>query len=174
MRWNSKLYSRIYYEQPTSTSDFKTDGVYLSDQTDSDEGYFFYQNGMVKALSIDKNQYLNNFDRYIESISNEADGFTKEYWGHYYIQGDSLIIQRFNRLFSNIYRRKLIENKALIIDSKNIKILSAYSVDEKKQFLDQPIILNFHQTKIKPDSSKAWFLKKEWYKNKIHPSRKIN
>lgn len=162
------------YKKPLSTPGFKTDGIYLADGNSSDEAFFFYQNGMVKTLSIEKKQFLADFDFNVDRLSNKSDGYTEEYWGHYFTKGDSLTIQRFNRLFSNIYKRKMIEYQAILIDSETIKIVRAFSVDDKKQFIDKPIMLSYYKTKTKPDSSKAWFLEEKWYRDSINPSRKIN
>ena len=88
------------------------------------------------------------------------------------IQGDTIIIQVFNRHSQKFFKRWVHEFIGIIQNDTSFLLLSWYSYLTKNQFIEEPVPYSFYQTNIKPDSTKAWFNKKKWFKENLHESRK--
>lgn len=98
----------------------------------------------------------------------------KEQWGCYAIQSDTIIIQVFNRNNMEFFKRQVNEFWGVIISDTSFLLLSGYNYLDKYQFqfLVEPVTYQFYPTQLKPDSTKAWFNNKRWYKNNLHESQK--
>jgi len=148
----------------------KIDGVYAP-KKEKGIPFFFFENG-----SIQWGAWVNNFwqnpIKGMEDIRFYEVYSSKEDWGHYTIQFDTILIQVFNRNNQEIFKRWVFEFRGVIQNDTSFLLLSWYSYWGKDQLLDEPVQYSFYKTKIKPDSSKAWFNKKKWFKKNLHESRK--
>lgn len=152
------------------SKNFKKNGVYISNQ-EKGSALFFFENGFTKWSGWTNNfieDKVNNF-KDIEEFNNN---FQKEYWGHYAIKNDTIIIQEFNHNNEEIYKRSISERHGLIINDSTIVILSWDSYWGNYQLPQDPMKYIFYPTNSKPDSTKAWFNNKRWYKKNLHESRK--
>ncbi len=98
----------------------------------------------------------------------------KENWGDYAVKENEIILQNFNRNNEEVCKRSVFEEKGRILNDSTIEIYSEYSYwwKDKSPTLYAPCVLNFYKTDTKPDSTIAWFVNKNWYKNELNTSRK--
>ena len=154
----------------------RTDGIYIS--KNGRAALFLFNNGKVKI-------YRYFFDtlrmelwvppkKIIAEMQNDWEYKQKERWGDFFIKGNEIIIQRFNRNNEEICKRSVFEEKGRILNDSTIEIYSEYSYwwKDKHPVLYAPCVLNFYKTDAKPDSTIAWFINKKWYKNELNESRK--
>ncbi len=149
------------YTKPISPNAFtlKTNGVYLS-KSHKGGVFFFYKNGIV---------YNEGFSKYF-SLTKPL-YVDKDRWGHYMLKGDTIIIQTFGRNDQSIYKRWVIERKGIIINDTSFEIHSWFS-HYGKTYMKQKELYKLYKYKNKPDSTKAWFVNKNWYLENLHESRK--
>jgi len=149
----------------------KINGVYVQKSTHFNDAFYFYSNGSVKSSSFLSDFWQNPGDK-VKEIQNFYIYNSKEHWGHYLIQEDTLIIQLFSRNNQEFFKRQVIEYKGVIQSDTSFVIISGYHYLDKHQFINQPITYLFYPTNIKPDSTKAWFNNKKWYKKNLNECRK--
>lgn len=166
------------YKEPVASSSvlLRTDGIYIS--KNGAASFFLYDNGKIKIFS----PFFDTIPAYLwKSPQNILKGMQgdweytqKERWGDYTIKGNEIIIQRFNRNNEEICKRSVFEEKGHILNDSTIEIYSQYSYwwTDKLPSLYAPCVLNFYQTNIKPDSTKAWYINKSWYKKELNVNRK--
>lgn len=94
-------------------------------------------------------------------------------WGHYQILSDSIYIQYFYFDNQNFYKRDVMELFGNIVNDSTIQVYKKRCTWCKNVYIGYdnnteiifPQPIQFHYKKgIKPDSSKAWFNNKKWYK----------
>lgn len=143
-------------------------GIYVS-SNDNPPAYFFYDNGMVKTVGLNQFKKVNSkiyFDNYYDC---------KENWGHYFIEGNNITIQKFNKHNEEIFKRWIIEEKGIILNDTTIilytrKSFWANQINSEEKM--DSILLILKPVNIKPDSTQAWFLNKKRYRKNVHESRK--
>ena len=154
----------------------RTDGIYLS--KNGRASLFLFDNGRVKIFSpfFDtlKVELWKNPQKIIAEMQSDWEYKQKERWGDYAINGNEIIIQRFNFKSEELCKRSVFEEKVRILNDSTIEIYSEYSYwwKDKHPALSTPCVLNFYKTDIKPDSTIAWFINKNWYKKELDNSRK--
>ena len=148
----------------------KVNGVYIPEKGYG-HPFFFFKDGSIVwkgwASDFRQNRIRDMKDTQFHKIYS-----SKEYWGHYSISYDTIFIQAFNRNSEYLYKRWIFEFIAVIQNDTSFLLLSEFSYQGKYQFIDQPIQYHFYHTDIKPDSTKAWFNNKKWFKENLHESRK--
>ena len=156
-------------------------GVYCDN---SGSCFFLYQNGLVKNAYVKdtiKDGYYRKNTKYDKDVFLSGSIFTIEYdltqkelWGTYSVNNDStIIIQTFTNCADCSLKRMVDEKKGKILNDSTLLLNPTFSYYDKKFYTDENVaVYKFVETKIKPDSTRAWFLKKHWYKKNLHPSRK--
>jgi hypothetical protein len=152
----------------------KTDGIYVSQN--SSGSMAFYTNGIMKTIA-------SNYPEGKDFWKNPETGFadlkafwnynSKETWGNYTINGDSIKMQNFGWNGMEFCSRSVYEMVGKILNDSTIILYSDYSFWFKYDLINKPNIFGFYLTNKKPDSSKAWFNNRRWYKKNIHESRKV-
>ena len=154
----------------------RTDGIYISENGRA--SFFLFNNGKVKIHSpfFDtlQGELWTPPQKVLEEMQDDWEFKQKERWGDYFIKGNEITIQRFNRNNEEVCKRSVFEEKGRILNDSTIEIYSEYSYwwKDKLPALYTPCILNFYKTDIKPDSTIAWFINKNWYKKELNSSRK--
>lgn len=144
-------------------------GVYISNE----KGFLFYENGVFKEFSpqIDSLFWESpNFENITGFKSRYFD--YEEGFGCYRVIGDTVNIQEFAVNNQSFYHRWVKEKKIIIINDSTLSVVSDYDTYLNYEVINSPIELRFYPLSKKPDSSKAWFLDKNWYKKGLHSSRK--
>lgn len=158
-----------------STSSLKTNGLYISDNGKA--AFYLYKNGKVKILvpsfnSTDKKYWVSP-NYVISERENMLYAYSKEWWGDYVIANNTITIQWFNRHYQEICKRRTFVAQGKIINDSTIDINLDYRVKVKRIYMEGgSCILRFYPLSPKPDSTKAWFNNKKWYKTKLHTSRR--
>lgn len=168
------------YKEPVINNNKKislrTDGIYISDNGRA--SFFLYNNGRVKIHSPFFDTIPEHLWRTPQRIINEMQDDwefkRKENWGDYTIKGNEILLQNFNRNNEEICKRSVFEEKGRILNDSTIEIYSDYWYwwKDKHPTLYVPCVLNFYKTHVKPDSTIAWFINKNWYKKELDNSRK--
>ena len=163
------------YKEPIRINavNLKTNGLFWSKT--NYQKYHLYENGMVKYASggyaLEKNNTI-----FIDTIKFYNYGYNnaREIWGHYYIKNDTLIMQYFNYNFYFLYNRFILEEQAIIINDTSFVLydFKSYYKKRNKRFRLDPDTFCLYKTQLKPDSTKAWFVNKDWYLENLHESRK--
>jgi len=156
------------YKKPIKLApkyNFKINNGFYSRYKDTvsySSGRFFFSNGKTKSSWFEW-ENKNMFKRFS----------WKENWADYSIIGDTIIIQGFNHHNQEVCRRWVIETKGVITSDSTFVILENYDYRfNEKQVFDSPIELYFVPLSEKPDSTVAWYIKKDWYKANVHRDRK--
>ncbi|MBK8785200.1 MAG: hypothetical protein IPO01_04040 [Chitinophagaceae bacterium] len=170
----------IAYKEPIINSNQKlslrTDGIYIS--KNGRAALFLFNNGKVKVYSPFFDTLRAELwvppQKVIAEMQNAWEYKQKERWGDFFIKGNEIIIQRFNRNNEEVCKRSVFEEKGRILNDSTIEIYSEYSYwwKDKLPSLSAPCVLNFYKTNTKPDSTIAWFVNKSWYKNELNEKRK--
>ena len=150
---------------------FKTNGVYVEKNSHFNEVFYFYTNGLVKNSGL-HSDFWDNPKEIAKKVEDIYIFSSKEFWGDYTIKDDTIYIQIFNHNTQFLYKRWIFEWKGVIKNDTTIEMFSEYSYFGKDQFIHKPVIYGFYPTEIKPDSTKAWFNNKKWFKENLHESRK--
>lgn len=166
------------YKKPVKIEgkSFRTDGYYVP--VDSKYHVFcFFENGLMKShVTWADQNFWENPDDAVKTFYKPQMLTTQESYGGYRIKGDTLSLQYFNRSNVDVYARSVYDVKGIIVNDTTLKIISEKAFIESSgspnELLDQPVILRFYESSIKPDSSQAWFLPKPWYHKELHDSRK--
>lgn len=147
----------------------RTNGVYISES--KGVCLYLYKNGKVtyKHLEIPpaKEQSPDSF--IIEVRKKEFN--TKEYWGDFEIKDGIFRSQVFTLNNERSCKRYIIENIGQIIDDSTIEMYYEFDTRADEEYFMGRYRLKFYQTYVKPDSSKAWFAKRKWYREGLHKSR---
>lgn len=170
---NSKKGFDVYKKEITQEANvFKinTNGVYLP-VNQIVVPFFFFENGSVEWYG-----WADDF-RLKPTIDSDFNKFhriysSRNFWGHFRIHNDTIIIQAFSRNNQEFFKRYVVEFKGVIKSDTSFVLLSGYNYHDKRQFIDKPITYQFYPTALKPDSTKAWFNNKRWFKKGLHESRK--
>jgi hypothetical protein len=149
----------------------RINGVYLPKNELNGYPFFFFKDGSITWYTWGIDFRQNCYDALEKSPFLES-SISKEYWGHYTIKNDTIVIQVFNRVGDFIYKRWIFEFTGLIQNDSSFILVSEYSYFTKDQFIEKPIPYYYCPTKIKPDSTKAWFNDKQWFRENLHESRK--
>jgi len=159
------------YSLPLQTVNLKTKGIYICE--DNGESFFLYEDGKMQILG---SYFIESWENSNKKIHDYLKGSiyynSKDGWGHYYINGDSIFLQYFNRNGDEFYKRWIFEMNGNIITNSMIQISSDYSTLGNDAFNSNIGIYKFYDYENKSDSTKAWFIKKKWYRNNLHPDRK--
>lgn len=168
------------YKEPIINNNQKlllrTDGIYIS--KNGRAALFLFNDGKVKVYSpffdTMRVELWAPPEKVLAEMQNSWEYKQKERWGDFFIKGNEIIIQRFNRNNEEICKRSVFEEKGRILNDSTIEIYSEYSYwwKDKHPVLYAPCVLNFYKTNAKPDSTIAWFINKNWYKNELNESRK--
>ncbi len=136
----------------------------------------FYTNGIMKTIA-------SNYPEGKDFWENPETGFddlkafwnynSKETWGNYTINGDSIKMQKFGWNGMEFCSRSVYEMVGKILNDSTIILYSDYSFWFKYDLINKPNIFGFYPTNQKPDSTKAWFNNRRWYKKDLHESRKV-
>ncbi len=98
---------------------------------------------------------------------------SKEWWGDYVIANNTITIQDFNRTNQELYKRKVFVAQGKAINDSTIDVNLDYCPKGNLVFMKGgSTILRFYPLSPKPDSTKAWFNNKKWYKTNLHSSRR--
>jgi hypothetical protein len=158
-----------------STSSLKTNGLYISDNGKA--AFYLYKNGKVKILGpsfslVDKKFWVGP-NKVIRERENMLYANSKEWWGDYVIAYNTITIQWFNRTNQELYKREVFVAQGKVINDSTIDINLDYCPKGNLVFMKGgSCILRFYSLSPKPDSTKAWFNNKKWYKTKLHSSRR--
>jgi len=150
----------------------RTNGVYVS--TNLSGSFFLFDNGYSKTVSSiepDGNSFWKNPESEINDLQLILNSFEREVWGQYKISNDTIVIQTFG-LNDQMCRRSVYETIGVILNDSTIKVFSDYSYWFDAEFIEEPNIYRLYETEHKPDSTKAWFNNKRWYKRNLHESRR--
>jgi hypothetical protein len=165
----------IYKKPPfTDVSNIciKTNGAYVRDYG----SLFFYNNGLVKRVLIDSSE-VSSYDWSSTKIKKESTRYddNDEFWGHYICDGNELRLQIFNKHNQEMVKRRVYENKIRINKDSTLSIYSSVWLSglykdyiNNDDTISEPDVFRFYKTKNKPDSTKAWFINKKWYKNNLY------
>ncbi|XLS30522.1 hypothetical protein ACJD0Z_06780 [Flavobacteriaceae bacterium M23B6Z8] len=167
----------IAYEKPIAIDSklFRTDGYYVPVGSKY-HALCFFENGLMKShvTWVDRD-FWEDPDEKVKDFYRPQMLNTQESYGAYYVNGDTLTFQFFNRTNVEVYARSVNTTKGWIINDTTLKIFSEKafldSSDAPDELLEEPVLLRFYPSTIKPDSTQAWFLTTSWYKKKAHPSR---
>lgn len=177
--------------------ELKTNGVYLISENNNNRlplFIFLYTNGQALISNytyIENNKILwseeSSLFQELKNNYNE-NSIVRDKWGAYRLINDSLIIQYFynngahqtglmNRNTIDLYGRVGNKNNLIISEEKctwwnKLYNSKKYDVNDSILTYKIPASYKFYPTDFKPDSSKAWFLNKRWYKKGLHESRK--
>ncbi|QSB26510.1 hypothetical protein [Flavobacterium sp. CLA17] len=150
----------------------KTNGIYVSINEGNSlkgiKGFYLYKNGIYHYEYFDDNFWLSP-EKELKKRSSYYENSND--FGEYIIRKDTIIIQDFYSNNNEFYSKKILEYKDVILSDTIVKILSSYTLN-KEELLGEPIIYRFYPISKKPDSTKAWFLDRKWYKKGLHKSRK--
>ncbi len=174
----------------------RINGVYVINENHLNHPPLFlilYSNGLVCISNYTRSEILDKNttgdSTLFISLAKEFNNKNKiDNWGSYSIINDSLIIQYFfnvagfqtglmNKNIINLYGKFINENSLILLEEKCTwwnKYFSThyYSTNDSILIYKTPALYQFHPTDFKPDSSQAWFLKRQWYKKGLHESRK--
>jgi hypothetical protein len=169
------------FEHPISdrnSGKLKTNGIYISETGNA--SFFLYNNGKTKLHRGPFQEYPQKYMLPIAKVLNEMEKEayfnSKELWGDYEIKGNNIKVQGFNGYHwarEAVCKRSVFENIGKIVDDSTIEIYSEYSYLGKDTFFSGSCIMHYYPVTTKPDSTKAWFNGKKWYKEQLHESRKV-
>ena len=138
-----------------------------------------YTSNDETKIKIENCFFVTEDDRaYIDTIIMFQDGkvlLDEVQWGHFILYQDSLYIQFFHYDVQNFYVRDAIELFCTVKTANSIECYKERCEWCKKAYAGwksgardyHPPILYTRQTGLKPDSSKAWFHTKKWYKKQL-------
>jgi len=166
-RLNKTSTFTIYKEPPIKNGEkicVRIDGAYVS----SYDSYFFYSNGLVKMVFINSS-YISNYNWNSKQKIKEPGRFDdyKEFWGHYKCYGNGITMQIFNYHHQEFYKRQIIEKKIKIIKDSTLSLYSSTWKSEEN-LMKEERVLNFYKITSKPDSTRVWFINKDWYKENVY------
>jgi hypothetical protein len=164
------------YKDPILVSNteipIRTNGLYVS--TNLSGSFFLFDNGYTKTVSsIGPNgmSFWENPESEIHDLQLILNSFEREVWGQYKICNDTIVIQTFG-LNDQMCRRSVYETRGVILNDSIIKVFSDYSYWFDYELIEEYNIYRLYKTEQKPDTSKAWFNNKWWYKRNLHESRR--
>ncbi len=150
-------------------------GLYISDNGKA--AFFLYKNGKIKIHSPLFSLYEKKFwvtpDKVIQEMQDALYFNSKEWWGDYVVMNNEIKFQWFNRHNQEICKRWVFGGRGKIVNDSTIEIYLDYSTRGDDESPNVQCLLHFYPVAIKPDSTKAWFNNKKWYKTKLHESRKV-
>jgi hypothetical protein len=161
----------LLQNKETPKISIKTDGIYVPKENNGSV-FYFYDNGSVKWEGW-TNNFWQNPAKKIENIQNGYFYISKEYWGQYSINNDSILIQIFIKNNEKIITRWIFEYEGIILNDSSFILYSCFSYLGKDNFIDKSEEYAFYKTITKPDSTKAWFNNRRWFKKDLHESRKV-
>jgi len=146
--------------------DLRKNGVYVS--TNHRGAFFLYENGMCKVLPIQPNgpEFWSDPAKGAEEVMKDGRFYSKEDWGRYVLNNNQFIIQNFNRNGESFCKRWLFEERGYIDNDSTIIIQVNESIESHRRdtMFAGRNVFQFYPMNIKPDSTVAWFLNKNWYK----------
>jgi len=180
VRPNCKRHFTVF-EHPIAENNapvsLKKRGIYISETGNA--AFFLYENGKVKihlgALESYPQKHMRTPEKVLSEMLTEPDFNSKEFWGDYGSSGNKIRIQVFARNNEYLCKRFIYDNAGQEINDSTIEIYFSYSAIGKDTMLNgQTCRLKFYSTKTKPDSTRAWFNNRKWYRRKLHESRKVH
>lgn len=111
----------------------------------------------------------------IKDIDSDNGIKLSEAWGDFQISGDQFIMQDFNpRHWAReaFCKRWVYEVRGKVLNDSTIEIYLEHAIGPKDTLFDRKCVMHFYPLDSKPDSTKAWFNNKKWYREKLHESRK--
>ena len=149
----------------------RIDGVYLTID-DKALPMVFYKNGYFKRIvQWHDSSVWKNPDKFLDIALSKPGLNVGEGWGQYKLFHDTIVSQRFNKFGEGIYKRWVFEDSLKILNDTTLKLFSTHTYWGKYPN-KSPVIFRFFPTDSKPDSTKAWFRDKNWFKKGLHESRK--
>ena len=154
---------------------------------------YFYDNGTAYLLSYVQGSFdgsneavmfWSNIEQAVDHYrSNWSDPTDRDMWGCYTVKDDSIWIQSFYRGDQSAIRRNMTEHHGIINSDGSIEIIytkckpchKVFPEDYNKDAIELYLPTakySFFKTDKRPDNTKAWFLKKKWYRKELHESRK--
>ena len=91
-----------------------TTGVYAPTSSAKGVLFYFYNDGKVKVIGW-TSDFFDDAENILHEFNLDHQFNSKENWGHYSIDCDTLTIQGFNRNNMEFFKRQVIEDKCLII-----------------------------------------------------------
>lgn len=148
----------------------RTDGVYFSEN--GFQALFFYSNGQVLAYARGLGfNYTLYPDSALHLIEKGRPMFTRDNWGCYKQNGDSLAIQHFNYHPEYICNRSVVDMLAIVLDGQHLVVRSTTYHASRESYATNEVY-QFHHSSYKPDSSQAWLNHRLWFQKELHVDRK--
>ena len=164
-----------YRKKTFDGREIRMDGIYYADKPDSTNRLpfrylLFYKDGSSyngndnSAIHIERTWSTLLFDSvYLPFWQRSM--FSD--WGSFITRGDTVIIQYFIRLSSDLSSRVVTDTYRILSDSKLQLIQKEIPIPDTVFKYFPSIEYEFHPYPQKPDSSKAWFKHRKWYKKNL-------
>ncbi len=164
------------YKEPINQGEsfqLRTDGIYvqqgeLEDRNHFRDFYIFYENGFYISGWFSEDRWVNNTriirGDYIYSV--------KDGYGVYSIKNNALRMDRFGGSIDSGFR--WVDNFYAEVSEGSIRIYLTKSTTSQN-YPDENInvTIKFYPTEeLIPYQPTSWYLKKKWYIENFHPSRK--
>ncbi len=166
------------FKQPVYKGDnrfkLRYDGIYVS--VNKSGGVAFYSDGKQRTIGSvlpEGNSFWFDPEAEMRDILKRYEYDADEIWGDYYIKNDTFYSEGFGLNYSEFIVRQFFIRKGVLLNDTTLLITSNknthYDIEFEK---NEPNVFRFYKTKLKPDSTKIWYINKHWYQKGVHESRK--
>lgn len=173
-RKNFKVFKNQVY-QGTNKYRLRYDGIYVS--VNSSGAIAFYADGKQQTLgsALPRGaEFWSDPDGGMEDIVKGYKYDPDEIWGDYNIKNDTFYSEGFGLNYTELIVRQFFIEKGVLLNDTTLVINSNRNTHYNIEFVKgEPNIFRFYKTKLKPDSTKIWYLNKRWYKKSVHESRRV-
>lgn len=149
----------------------RTTGLYVSSNGSS--ALFFYADGKVLFYDTEwlPGWFWKNPDSSLWAMENAPRRFYRDSWGVYSVRHDSLELQSFAFSWQRSLVHHVVDLGAQQFGDTVFHIGSIYQ-HEFNRASPWNSTYRYYPCTFRPDSSKAWFSRKPWYRKHLHPDRR--